>query len=266
MTKIYDFHQGNTPLLISIPHGGTDCPPQIYGRLTDNARKFPDTDWHVARLYNFAKDIGASIIEAKYSRYVVDLNRPPNGAQLYPGQRETSICPLTDFAGTALYKENQSPQAHEISERITEYWQPYHQKIQSALNDAKQQFGYTVLWDAHSIHSTIPGLFDGKLPDFNLGTADGSACPQTIANALQQIAQTSQIFSSVLNGRFKGGHITRHYGRPAERVIAVQLELAQCCYMNEMTPSLWCDQKAGDAKNVIAAMLDYIIRTPYTMR
>lgn len=264
MTNVYNFHAGYTPLLISIPHGGTEVPSDIYTRLTDTAKQLPDTDWHVVQLYSFAKDLGASIIDANYSRYVVDLNRPPDGARLYPGQRETGICPIIDFLGNPIYNGKSEPDVKEISTRIDLYWRPYHEKINAALDDIKQQFGYAILWDAHSIRSVIPGLFDGRLPDFNLGTANGASCPVELANNLLQIIESDHRFTAVLNGRFKGGYITRHYGQPKQDVTAIQLELAQACYMNEASPYKWEEQQALAAREVISTMLTQVISYPYS--
>jgi N-formylglutamate deformylase len=227
------FHEGTLPLLISMPHMGTFIPPALAARLTDEARRVPDTDWHMDRLYAFAKDMGASILMATHSRYVVDLNRPSDNASLYPGQSVTGVCPLDTFDDTPLYLDGMAPDATEMAERVGRYWTPYHEQLAAELVRLRQTHGIAMLWDAHSIRSVLPRFFEGKLPDFNLGTADGASCDPALASTLLGIAQSIPGHSAVLNGRFKGGYITRQYGCPAEGVQAIQLELTQCSYMQE---------------------------------
>lgn len=252
---VFEFHEGSLPLLISIPHAGTALPEDIAARLSEEARAVPDTDWHVEKLYAFAADMGASVLKANYSRYVVDLNRPTDGALLYPGQRETGLCPLTTFADTPLYAPGDEPTADEVVRRVAQYWTPYHEKLSATLAGLREKHGVAVLWDAHSIRAEVPVLFQGRLPDFNLGTGGGSSCPPDIAEAVLAAAQTAEGFSAVLNGRFKGGYITRHYGRPEEGVIAMQLELTQAAYMDESQPHLWSDRRAEAARQVIETLL-----------
>ena len=175
MTSVFEFTPGSSPLLISIPHAGTGVPEDIAQRLSAPARAVPDTDWHVDKLYAFASEMGASILKANYSRFVVDLNRPTNGALLYPGQRETGLCPLPTFADEPLYAHGDEPDAAEIAQRVEQYWKPYHDKLRATLEHLRAQHGFAVLWDAHSIRAEVPVLFEGKLPDFNLGTGDSRA-------------------------------------------------------------------------------------------
>ena len=232
----FTFHQGTAPLLISMPHAGTHVPPDIEARLSDEARHLPDTDWHLPRLYDFARALGASMLVATHSRYVIDLNRPPDGASLYPGQSVTGLCPVDTFDNGPLYGVGDLPQPAEIAARRAAYWQPYHQRLQAELERLRAAHGVAVLWDAHSIRSVLPRFFEGRLPDLNLGTGDGISCDPALAQTLLGEARAATAYTAVLNGRFKGGHITRHYGAPARNIHAVQLEMTQCSYMQEAPP------------------------------
>ena len=223
------FHQGTAPLLISMPHAGTHVPPDIAARLTEEARHVPDTDWHLPRLYEFAKAMGASILVATHSRYVVDLNRPPDGASLYPGQSVTGLCPVDTFDDTPLYADPADvPADAEIAARREAIWGPYHAQLRAELDRLKAVHGTVALWDAHSIRSVLPRFFEGKLPDLNLGTGKGTSCALELAEHLLAIAQTAPGHTAILNGRFTGGYITRHYGQPEAGIHAVQLEMTQC--------------------------------------
>lgn len=224
--------RGTAPLLISFPHVGTYVPPKVEEKLTPNAREVPDTDWFVDRLYDFAGALGASTIVATHSRYVVDVNRPPDGASLYPGQAVTGLVPLTDFKGVPLYVAGRAPDEAEIAARCEAIWRPYHDALAGELDRLKAEHGRVLLWEAHSIRAVVPMLFDGTLPDLNLGTNDGASCRAGLGESLIAVAQASP-YSAVLNGRFKGGYITRHYGRPADGIDAVQLELVQRTYMDD---------------------------------
>jgi len=255
MTRVYEFSEGSLPLLVSIPHAGTALPEPIARRLSPPARAVPDTDWHVEKLYAFASAMGASVLKANFSRYVVDLNRPTDGGLLYPGQRETGLCPLITFRDEPLYAPGDEPGTAEIAARVEAYWKPYHDKLAATLAALKARHGFAVLWDAHSIRAEVPVLFEGRLPDFNLGTGGGTACPAEIAEALLAVAARAEGFTAVLDGRFKGGYITRHYGRPEEGIIAVQLELAQSAYMEQNRPSLWDADRAEPARAVIEQLL-----------
>lgn len=229
----YTLHPGTAPLLISLPHNGTRVPDAIATRLTPEARRVPDTDWHVAELYDFARALGASIIVPAYSRYVVDLNRPEDDVSLYPGQNTTGLCPVVRFSGDPVYLPDQVPTPEEIAERVDTYWRPYHLALEQELGRIRDQHGRVVLWEGHSIRSEVPFLFEGRLPDFNLGTAGGGSCSPALQQALEAVLASQSDYSFVVNGRFRGGYITRHYADPANHVQAVQLELAQLNYMDE---------------------------------
>ena len=253
----FRFHQGTRPLLISMPHVGTHVPSQLAARLTPEARQVPDTDWHLEQLYDFAvHDLGASVLIATHSRYVVDLNRPPDGASLYPGQSVTGLCPVDSFDDTPLYADPADlPGETEIAARREAIWRPYHAKLAEELARLKAQHGVAILWDAHSIRSVLPRFFEGKLPDLNLGTADGASCDPALAAQLLAIAKEAEGYDAVLNGRFKGGHITRFYGQPAAGVHAVQLEMTQCSYMQEQLPFDYLPQVAAEVQPHLRRLL-----------
>lgn len=229
----FSFHAGTLPLLVSIPHAGTEVPEVIRDRMTSAGRDLPDTDWYVDQLYEFAMGMGASVIKARYSRYVVDLNRSPDSAALYESSPTSPVCASTTFGGDDIYLPGKAPQSAEVSARVQQYWRPYHNRLSEELHRIRSQHGFALLWDAHSIASEVPGLFAGVLPEFNFGTRNDAACPADIGNALLRAVEDDGRYSAVLNGRFTGGYITLNYGQPAQRVCAVQLELAQRAYMNE---------------------------------
>jgi N-formylglutamate deformylase len=230
---VCSLHRGTIPLLVSLPHDGTALPEGLAQRMAPEARAVPDTDWFVSRLYDFARELGASVLVPNYSRYVVDLNRPPDDVSLYPGQNTTGLCPSRRFDGGPVYLPGEEPDAEEIGGRVQRYWQPYHRALADELARIKEAHGRAVLWEGHSIRSELPFLFEGRLPDLNLGTADGTTCGAGTQARLTQVLAGQESYRWVANGRFKGGHITRHYGRPAQGVEAVQLELAQDTYMDE---------------------------------
>lgn len=229
----YTLHRGTAPLLISLPHHGTALPDELAARLTTEARRVPDTDWHVAELYAFARGLGASIIVPAYSRYVVDLNRPEDDVSLYPGQNTTGLCPVVRFSGESVYLPGQEPTPEEIAARVDTYWRPYHRALQAEIARLHEAHGRVVLWEGHSILSEVPFLFEGRLPDFNLGTAGGASCSPDLQHALEGVLASQTDFSFVVNGRFRGGYITRHYADVTRDIQAVQLELAQLNYMDE---------------------------------
>lgn len=255
----FHFHQGSRPLLISMPHMGTHVPPAIAARLTPEGREVHDTDWHLGRLYDFAVAMGASILQATHSRYVVDLNRPPDGTSLYPGQSVTGLCPVDTFDDTPLYTDGNGPSDAEVAERRDAVWRPYHDQLTAELARIKAQHGVATLWDAHSIRSVVPRFFEGKLPDFNLGTAEGASCDSALAGQLLAIAQAAPGYTAVLNGRFKGGHITRHYGQPGQGVHAIQLEMTQCSYMQEAMPFDYLPDVAQRVQPTVRALLEAVL-------
>ncbi len=231
MIGVFNHYDGTLPLVISVPHDGVHIPEDIRTRMTSIGASVPDTDWHVAELYDFARDLGASMLVANYSRYVVDLNRSDSDDILYPGQVATGLCPEQTFAGDDIY-ENGGVSDDERSARIQQYWRPYHEQLAAMLQAKREEHGFALLWDAHSIPSVVPRLFDGELPELNIGTNDGRSCDAARQEKVIAAAGSCP-FSVVVNGRFKGGYITRHYGNPGSQVHAVQLEVAQRAYMDE---------------------------------
>lgn len=250
----YSLQRGDSPLLISIPHDGCNIPEDLRARMTPAGLDIPDTDWHVARLYDFAHSEGASVIVAHWSRYVVDLNRSADDGVLYPGQLVTGLCPPQTFAGDPIYREGQGIAADEQAARVQAYWKPYHDRILTMLDLLRARFGHALLWDAHSIPSTVPRLFDGELPVLNIGTNDGRSCPALVEERVGEPARDSG-YDCVINGRFKGGYITRHYGDPDGRIAAVQLEIAQRAYMDEST-RIFDEEKAEKLRGTLRAMLN----------
>ena len=233
MNRFYTLHAGSAPLLVSLPHVGHEIPAELRDAYVPRALASEDTDWHLDRLYGFARELGASLIVPRFSRYVIDLNRPPDDTPMYPGASNTELCPTRFFTGEPLYREGQAPSAAEVARRRTTYWQPYHDALRAELDRLRERYGHVVLFDGHSIQSELPWLFEGKLPDLNLGTADGHSCAPSLRESLQHVLEAQTDYTQVVDGRFKGGYITRHYGRPEERVHAVQLEKCQCLYMDE---------------------------------
>lgn len=259
----YRFRAGRIPLLVSMPHAGTHLPRTLMKRMTPAAVAVPDTDWHLEKLYDFLDEIGASVLVATYSRYVVDLNRPPDNANLYPGQDTTPLVPLDTFRKEPLYQPGCEPPESEIAERVANYWQPYHAKLADELERLREKFDYALLWEAHSIFSEVPRFFAGKLADLNLGTADGLSCAPGIGEALLKKVSG---YSAVLNGRFKGGYITRTYGDPANGVHAVQLELSAATYMSETPPYRLRKELAARLRPQLRSLIEEFCRLGHAQR
>lgn len=234
--KTFDLIEGSTPVLISLPHTGTQIPESEKFRYSARALDVEDTDWHLTTLYYFARALGASMIAPVYSRYLIDLNRPPENTPMYAGSNNTELCPTHFFTGDAIYQNGKEPAADEIEQRVNTYWRPYHSAIRTELERLRQKHGHAILFDAHSIKSVLPWLFEGQLPDLNLGTANGKSCASSLRTVLSETLTSQNAFTNVVDGRFKGGHITRHFGKPEEAIHAVQLEMTWRCYMEEKPP------------------------------
>lgn len=261
-TEPFIFRGGATPLLVSIPHGGTFLPPALEARMTPAALQLPDTDWHVPRLYDFLEEMGAAVIEATYSRYVVDLNRDPDGKSLYEGASNTELCPTTTFGEEAIYKPGQAPSDGEIEERRETVWRPYHDALAGELSAIRERHGIALLWDAHSIRSVVPRFFEGTLPDLNIGTGDGLTAAEGLIDLLAAVARDAEEnlgVTHVVNGRFKGGYITRYHGRPRTGIHAVQLELSQRTYMDEQHPFTFREDLAEGIRPVLAGLLQSML-------
>ena len=233
---VYSLLRGNAPLLVSLPHVGTAIPDDLQARYVDRALAVEDTDWHLDLLYAFVPGLGASLIVPRHSRYVIDLNRPPEDAPMYAGVNNTELCPTRFFTGDPLYRAGLAPGADEVSRRRATFWRPYHDAVAAELARLKAVHGFAVLFDGHSIKSELPWLFDGRLPDLNLGTVDGASCAPSLRAALVDVLERQTAFTQVVDGRFKGGYITRRHGQPAQGLHAVQLEMCWRCYMPEQAP------------------------------
>jgi N-formylglutamate deformylase len=253
---VFTLHRGTTPLLVSLPHTGTALPEAERSRYTARALLLEDTDWHLDVLYAFARSLGASLLVPSYSRYLIDLNRPPDDAPLYPGANNTGLVPTRSFGGEPLYRDGMEPSPAEIEARRERYYRPYHQALQEESQRLRAAHGHAVVFDGHSIQSVVPWLFEGKLPDLNLGTASGKSCAPSLRAALAGVLAAQQRFTQVVDGRFKGGHITRFYGRPEAGVHAVQLEMCFSCYMLEEPPFAVLPERQALLEPVLRGLLE----------
>lgn len=262
--EIFSLIEGDSPLLVSSPHSGQYVPEDIVSRMTNAGRAVGDTDWHIEKLYGFAPAMGISLLHANYSRYVIDLNRDKDGSSLYPGANVTELCPTTSFNMEDIYLPNMAPQREEIVDRVARYWQPYHDALRKQIARIKAKHGYCILFEAHSIRSEVARFFEGELPALNWGTDTG----KTADNALLEIAfdffeKNAPSLSQVMNGRFKGGYITRAYGKPDENVHAMQLEMAQRVYMEETPPYAWDAEKAKLIQSHLQQLFDLFLRLEF---
>ena len=251
---------GTAPLLVSFPHAGTDIPNALAARMTPQALQRADVDWHLPQLYAFVRALGASTLVARFARHVVDLNRPPKDESLYPGQDVTGLLPLDTFRKEPLYRPGEAPTPGEVEQHRATYWQPYHDALRAELTRLRGLHGSVVLWDAHSIASVLPRFFDGKLPDLNLGTANGTSCAPAVQAAAEAAMAGQAQFTQVSNGRFKGGYLTRHYGQPDTGVHALQLEMCQSTYMNESAPFDYRPDLAAQVQPLLQRMLDAVLQ------
>lgn len=263
MAAPFKFRRGRTPLLVSMPHTGIHLPGDLAERMTPEALALPDTDWHLEKLYDFLEEIGASVLVATHSRYVVDLNRPPDNANLYPGQDTTPLVPLDTFHKKPLYRPGEEPESGETAERVETFWKPYHARLAEELGRLREKYDYALLWDAHSIFSEVPRFFAGKLTELNLGTADGRSCGAGIGEGLMRKVSG---YGAVLNGRFKGGYITRTYGAPATGVHAVQLELSEATYMDEAPPFRFKKALATRLRPQLRSLIEEFCRLGHARR
>jgi len=252
---LWTLNAGASPLIVNVPHAGIYVPPEIRAELTPAAQAVPDTDWHVPLLYEFALAAGATLMAATHSRYVIDLNRDPGNAALYPGADNTELCPTRSFHNQDLYRPGAAPAAAAVDQRRERYWAPYHAELARQIDRLRQRHGYALLLDAHSIESVLPRFFDGRLPDLNLGTADGASCAAGLQQAAWTVLSGADAYTAVANGRFKGGYITRHYGRPGGQIHALQLEIAQRAYMDEGAPHAWNPLRAAPLIKVLERLI-----------
>jgi N-formylglutamate deformylase len=259
MPTSYTLHPGTSALVISMPHVGTELPAEQQHRYTARALQVEDTDWFLDRLYAFASAMGATVLVPRYSRYWVDLNRSPHNVAMYPGQNNTELCPTRHFTGDGIYLPGQAPSEAEVKQRVLNFWQPYHDELQAQVLRAVAAHGHAVLFDAHSIKGTLPWLFEGTLPHMNLGTVGGSSCAPSLRSALGAVLAGQSEFTHVVDGRFKGGHITRHFGRPQDNVHAVQLEMAWGAYMLEQAPYQWHAARAERVTPLLQSLVQTML-------
>lgn len=249
-----EISRGDSPIILAMPHTGLFVPEDIWDGLNDTGRDLADTDWHVHTLYEGLLE-NATTIRATFHRYVIDANRDPSGRSLYPNQNTTGLCPLIDFDNTPIYQEGFEPQADDIERRRLAFHAPYHAAIETEIARVKDKHGIALLYDCHSIRGEVPYLFDGRLPDFNIGTNDGKSCAPVFQHAAAKVCKTAPQFSTVVNGRFKGGWTTRHYGQPETGVHAIQMELSQSTYMDETPPSAYDPAKARKIQPYLQTLL-----------
>lgn len=246
--------QGNGPIVLGLPHTGTDVPPDIWARLNETGRALADTDWHIDQLYDgLLSDV--TMVRTPVHRYVIDVNRGADDASLYPGQNTTGLCPVTDFGGQPIWQDGEAPDAAEIADRAKRFHAPYHSALSTEMGRVREKHGLAILYDCHSIRSHIPYLFDGELPDFNIGTNSSTTCGKSVENLVEEHCRRADAYTTVVNGRFKGGWTTRHYGQPHAGIHAVQMELAQSTYMTERAPWTRDPERADRLRSVLGAIL-----------
>ena len=249
MTDVFEVSRGSSPVILAFPHTGTGVPAGIWARLNDNGRLLADTDWHIHELYaGLLPD--ATTVRATFHRYCIDANRDPSGASLYPGQNTTGLVPDTDFDGRPIWNQGEEPSEADIAARLEAFHRPYHAALEAEVERVRGEHGVAVLYDCHSIRSLIPFLFEGRLPDFNIGTDGGRTCDPAIETAAVEAAAKADGYTHVLNGRFKGGWTTRHYGRPEAGVHAIQMELAQASHLAAEAPPFAYDPAKADRLRV----------------
>ncbi|WDI30689.1 N-formylglutamate deformylase [Hyphococcus flavus] len=250
--------KGESPLVFGQPHSGLFIPPEIESRLNEAGRAKLDTDWHVDRLYDGLID-DVTVVKAEFHRYVIDANRDPSGKSLYPGQNTTGLTPLVTFDDEPIWAD--APTAEEIEARRKTYHAAYHNALSDEIERIKSLHGFAILYDCHSIRSHLPFLFEGRLPDLNIGDNNGATCAAEITNAVESVCRAQDQYSYVVNGRFRGGWTTRHYGKPDKNVHAIQMEIAQHCYLESETPPFaYSNDKAAALrivlKNILEAAID----------
>jgi N-formylglutamate amidohydrolase len=245
---------GETAVIVNVPHCGLHLPPEIAAEVTEAGLRLPDTDWHVEKLYAFAPGLGVTLLHATHSRYVVDLNRDPGNAPLYPGADNTEVCPTRTFHNADIWRPGRAPSAETIGRRVADYWRPYHARLGAEVDRIRQRHGHCVLLDGHSIASEVPRFFSGRLPDLNLGTADGKSCAASLQRRAADVIAAAGL-SHVVNGRFKGGYITRHYGRPEVGIHALQLEMATSAYLDEALPERYKPARAAPLVAVLQRLV-----------
>ena len=253
--SVFQVTYGDSAIVLGQPHGGTHVPETIFGRLNDRGQRLDDTDWHINQLYDGLLD-GVTVVRSCIHRYVIDANRDPAGVSLYPGQNTTALCPTTDFDGEQIWQKGEAPSKDEILNRRDGFHTPYHQALAEELDRVKSHHGVAILYDCHSIRSRIPFLFDGELPVFSIGTNESTTCAKNIEATVLEVCNSTVDFNTVVNGRFKGGWTTRHYGQPQTHIHAIQMELAQRAYMNESFPWPYRPDRADKIRPYLSKTLN----------
>ena len=263
--EMVELNRGSSPVILGFPHTGTFVPDDIWAKLNETGRKLTDTDWHIHELYQgLLPDV--TTVRATFHRYCLDANRDPSGTSLYPGQNTTGLIPLTDFDNRPLWIEGREPDATETVERVLRFHEPYHRVLQAEIERVRAKHGVAILYDCHSIRSVCPFLFEGKLPDFNIGTDNGKTCDPLMEQEVSAICQAAEGYTTVTNGRFRGGWTTRHYGRPGEGVHAIQMELAQATHLKSETPPFDQDgEKSAKLRKVLQQILQRIEALAYEL-
>ncbi|HEV7308976.1 N-formylglutamate deformylase [Ensifer sp.] len=263
---VFEVTRGTSPVILGFPHTGTEVPAAVWDRLNDNGRILADTDWHIHELYDgLLKDV--TVVRATFHRYVIDANRDPAGVSLYPGQNTTGLIPDTDFDGKPIWQDGQAPTEADVAERLQTFHAPYHAALAAEIERVKAIHGMAVLYDCHSIRSHIPFLFEGKLPDLNIGTDMGKTCAPAIEKAVVETAASAEGYTNILNGRFKGGWTTRHYGRPETGVHAIQMELAQSTHLAAEEPPFALDAaRTALLRQPLKAILNRIETTAFDLK
>jgi formiminoglutamase len=253
--NVVEVNRGTSPVILGLPHTGTDLPDDISACLNEEGLKLRDTDWHIDRLYEGLLPQATSV-RATFHRYVVDANRDPGGASLYPGQTTTSLVPLTNFDNQPLWRDGREPDDGEIARRVALFHAPYHEALAAEIDRVRTLHGAVILYDCHSIRSEIPYLFEGRLPDFNIGTDGGRTCDPLVELAARAVCETADNYTSVLNGRFRGGWTTRHYAAPAQGIHTIQMELAQATHLaSEAPPFAYDETRAARLRPVLSDLL-----------
>lgn len=256
---IFDLTQGRAPLIVSLPHVGTQIPVALRSSFLPRALAVEDTDWYLSRLYDFVVDMGASLLIPYFSRYVIDLNRPPDNSPMYSQANNTELCPTHSFSGGTLYRAGRKPDEACVKARLDEYWLPYHNCLERELQRQKVLYGHAVVLDGHSISAELPWLFSGRLPDLNLGTFGGRSCSSTLRSALGKVLDEQTDYTSVIDGRFQGGYITRNYGRPNVGIHAIQIEMSRHCYMIDKAPFSYDKTRAARVCHVLRALVQAVL-------
>ena len=259
--SVVEVNRGLSPIILGFPHTGTDIPTDIWGRLNETGQLIADTDWHIDKLYDgLLPDI--TTVRATFHRYVIDANRDPEGVSLYPGQNTTGLIPETDFDGKPIWRDGERPTPADTKSRLEQFHRPYHAALADEIKRVREACGLAILYDCHSIRSHIPFLFQGKLPDFNIGTDEGKSCSPEIASAVGRIVFAARGYDAVINGRFKGGWTTRHYGQPQLGIHAIQMELTQSSHLATETPPFALDEaKAEKLRRHLQDILEIIEQT-----